>query len=209
MRLVVFGCALLLSSYHAVADVVSQQAYKVDRYVYCLVSEKSGSEKTYIGTGVQLKPGLVATVAHQVNGMDRITAYRGEHAISAGSVVVMDVANDLALIKIEPFPGGIGFKRLAEAEQSEGVFGIGCPYGLFHAITQGVVRNPLASVDGQRVIQVTMPIKIGDSGGPVFDLHGQWLGLVTGYLKRTPEVGVVIPVDLLVALVNNSVDLWR
>jgi len=179
---------------------------EVDRTVYCIISTwtDDGETRVFHGTGVQLAPGLVATVAHQVDGMDSIEVYRGDYRISEADLIAIDRTNDLAVLRIAERPGGLPLESDTPITQGQAIFQIGCPFGLFHAVSQGIVQKPQTRVDGRQLIAMDMTIHTGDSGGPVFDMQGHWVGVIRGFLTDTPHISIAMPIELLKALIRDT-----
>ena len=132
---------------------------------------------------------LFATALHVVNGLRSRT--RGSHALVAsasgtwatGEVVGRNQDLDLALVWLPRSEGGTAFAIPVRANDDlrdgESIFVIGHPNGLRFTLSSGIVsRKDLNS------IQITAPVSPGDSGGPLFDSHGNLAGIVTSMVDH-------------------------
>lgn len=127
-----------------------------------------------IGTGFYVKPDIVLTNYHVVEGAEFMEIKTHDGAETFGKVVKSDVRLDLALIKVQQrgkpvkfYSGSIPLGSTVEA--------IGHPKGLEYSITRGVVsairkRENVYGIGGKKVtfIQTDTPINSGNSGGPMF-----------------------------------------
>ena len=187
---------------------ISALVKQVDAHVMCIesLSSENGKLNKLTGTGVQIQPGLVVTVAHQVQGVDQIKVYRRDEQVSAAEVLALDPAHDLALLKIAEHPGGVlaPAQGAAQLVIGEEIFSIGCPFGFEHSLSRGYVKKLRVKLDGREFIQMDMSIHTGDSGAPVFDSSGQWIGVVGGYWKKSQSIGFAMPVEQVLDLLAQA-----
>src|SRR5690606_39199149 len=115
-----------------------------------------------------------------------------------------DRTHDLALIKVE------GEKlpplELGDSEglkQGAAVIAVGNPLGLEHSVVQGIVSAVREEVDGRPMIQLAIPIERGNSGGPVVDLAGRVVGLITLKSQLTDNLGYAVAVNALKPLIEK------
>lgn len=112
-----------------------------------------------------------------------------------------DPASDLAVLKIEG--NNLPFVRLGDSDRSrvgDWVVAIGNPFGLGGSVTAGII-SALHRVTGQggafdRFIQTDASINRGNSGGPLFDLNGNVIGINSQILSPTGGnvgIGLAIP----------------
>lgn len=142
-----------------------------------------------LGSGfVYTSDGYIITNNHVVEGVDKITVKvygkGGEREYEVVSVA-SDPDVDLALLKIEPeeplVPAELGDSDALRP--GEWVIAIGNPFGLEHTVTVGVVsatgrrKVPVRSLTD--FIQTDAQINVGNSGGPLVDIHGRVVGINT------------------------------
>ena len=134
--------------------------------------------------------------------VEQITVTLSDRREFEAELVGRDPASDLAVLKIKGnnFP----FVRFANSEQvrvGDWVVAIGNPFGLGGTVTAGIVsalhRNINAGIY-DRYIQTDASINMGNSGGPMFDLQGNVVGINTALISPTGGnvgIGFAIPAD--------------
>ena len=156
-----------------------------------------------IGSGfIVSADGLIATNLHVIGEARRlqIEMHDGKtHAVT--SIHASDAQRDLALLKIDakdlkPLPLGDS----AKVRQGENVVAMGAPEGLGFSIVQGVL-SATRDIDGNDMLQVAIPIEKGNSGGPLLDMQGKVLGILTLKHIKTDNLGFAMPVNALKELV--------
>jgi serine protease Do len=170
-------------------------------------------EASSLGSGFIISAdGYIVTNNHVISG-----GRQGPHSSTVSSVKVImpdrteydakivgrDPASDLAVLKIEakglPF---VKFGDSTKARVGDWVIAIGNPFGLGSTLTAGVV-SALHRVTGQggaydRYIQTDASINQGNSGGPMFDLNGNVIGINTMIFSPTGGnvgIGFAIPAE--------------
>lgn len=112
-------------------------------------------------------------------------------------VVEFDEELDYAVILVE----GSGFPALkvgnSQAIKSgETVYAIGNPKGLSNTISDGIISNPRReNFDG--MIQISVPISPGSSGGALLNARGEVIGITTGSLESGQNLNFAVPMDQL------------
>ena len=102
---------------------------------------------------------------------------------ASADVVATAVNADLALLWITRRSGNAAFTQpLAEATDGEPVFVIGHPEGLNYSLSTGIVSG-LRGTD----LQITAAISPGNSGGPVYDIHGNLVGIVSSKFDQNRD----------------------
>lgn len=104
------------------------------------------------------------------------------------SVVADDPANDLAVIKLKEPMNGYSFNRSAQPKLGSPVFTLGYPNPLMQGIdvkfTGGEVSGIKGILDDPRTMQISVPIQPGNSGGPLFNEKGEFVGIVVAKLNE-------------------------
>jgi S1-C subfamily serine protease len=175
-----------------------------------------------VGSGVLVSAdGKVVTAAHVVHTMEEITAqFIGSGPVPA-RVVASEPAADLSLLQLDSVPPGAVPARIADsnlAQVGDDLFVIGAPYGLSYALSQGVVSArwepntvtrefPLAEF-----IQTNAAINTGNSGGPVFNMAGEVLGIVSHLISQSggsQGLGFVVSSNSVKRLVLERRPVWH
>lgn len=145
--------------------------------------------QTGTGTGFVISTdGHIATNYHVVSGgqVIKIRSHKGE--IFPASVVLTDVSNDLAVLRIESRK--LPALRISPSDlvrKGETAITIGFPnvmlQGLDPKVTEGIVSS-LAGIKGEpNSFQISVPLQPGNSGGPLLDATGSVIGIVTSKLN--------------------------
>jgi len=123
-------------------------------------------------------------------------------------IVALSPFLDLALLKADPPPGvlirplPLGFSDSLQNGQT--VFAIGNPLGLERTISQGIISATRRSFEGQLFLQTTAAVNPGNSGGPLFNLRGEVVGITSMKAGLFSEgLGFAIPVDTLKSFLRD------
>jgi serine protease Do len=172
-----------------------------------------------LGSGFIINPdGYIVTNDHVVAGENKISVTIFERE-NSGELVKTQYENvrivassaewDLALLKIEN-TGGRAFKTVTLGNnsllrQGQHVFAIGNPLGLERSVSEGLVSIPIRLIDGRLFIQTTAQISPGNSGGPLFNLRGEVVGVnnmkVSGY--GAEGLGFAVPSETLQDFIDH------
>ena len=156
--------------------------------------------------------GYVLTNNHVVDGADQVTVRLSDRRELDAKVIGTDAQYDIALLKLNAsnLPVvSVGDSKLVKAGQW--VVAIGSPFGFDHSVTAGIVsavgRN-FGGADQQYVpfIQTDVPINRGNSGGPLFNLQGQVIGINSQIFSNTGGfmgVSFAIPIDIAMNAVEQ------
>ena len=95
--------------------------------------------------------------------------------------------------------------------QGEPVVVMGNPQGLKHSVVSGVLSGT-REIDGRNMMQLAIPVEPGNSGGPVLDMQGRVLGIVTMKSLVTENLGFAVSVSDLKPLLDKPnpvpIDRW-
>lgn len=160
-------------------------------------SQGAGRVERAFGSGFIIDPaGLIVTNRHVVEGAVKVTVTLNDERIFPATLVAANVYPDIALLKIEaPAPLAVSVWGDSDALRlGETVVAIGNPLGLATSITVGVVsalnRNVSSTVIDD-FIQTDTPINQGNSGGPLFNLRGEVVGVTWAIVTPTSAGGSV------------------
>ena len=140
------------------------------------------------GTGFVVAPGRVMTNHHVVEGCAEVRVRTGGGAELTASVAARDAPRDLALLTVRGDPGPpLRFRAGPQVRRGEPVVTYGFPLaGLLSSgptLTTGDVSALSGLRDNQAHFQISAPVQPGNSGGPLLDLAGNVLGVVTSKLN--------------------------
>ncbi|MGB8957045.1 MAG: trypsin-like peptidase domain-containing protein [Tumebacillaceae bacterium] len=182
-----------------------------DSWPYQMDTDRERSNTMNIGTGFFFDPrGYILTNEHVVHDADEVYVrfFDKEEGVPA-EVVGTSYELDLAVLKVKP-PKGLAILPLgvsSKVRQGEWVFAIGCPLGLDHSVTVGIVsakERPITIGDRHypKLLQTDAAINRGNSGGPLINLRGEVVGMNTAVSASSQGIGFAIPVDV----VKNAID---
>jgi serine protease Do len=178
------------------------------------ITQRGGS----LGSGFIISAdGYVVTNNHVVAParpdavVEQITVTLSDRTEYEAEVVGRDATSDIALLKINP-TRPLPFVRFGDSTQTrvgDWVVAIGNPFGLGGTVTAGIVsalhRNINAGVY-DRYIQTDAAINSGNSGGPMFDIQGNVIGINTALISPTGGnvgIGFAIPAEQIRPVVES------
>ena len=147
--------------------------------------------------------GYIMTNAHVVDAADEITVRLTDKREYKAKVIGADRRTDLALIKIEA--SGLPVVRFGDPNKlkvGEWVVAIGSPFGFENSVTAGIVSAKGRSLPQENYvpfIQTDVAVNPGNSGGPLFNLRGEVVGINSQIYSRTGGfmgLSFAIPIDV-------------
>src|ERR1043165_643670 len=144
-----------------------------------------------MGSGFIVSPdGYILTNAHVVSEADDVTVRLTDRREFPAKVVGFDPHSDVAVIKIDA--KNLPTVRIGDPAQlrpGEWVLAIGSPFGLDNSATAGIVSATSRAVGGEDTyvpfIQTDVAVNPGNSGGPLFNLRGEVIGMNSMIVSRT------------------------
>jgi len=155
-----------------------------------------------LGSGFVIDPsGILVTNNHVIEGADEIVANFNDGTKLTAKVLGRDEKTDLAVLKVEPTKPltAVGFGDSDKLRVGDWVMAIGNPFGLGGSVTLGIVsaRNrDINSGPYDNFIQTDAAINRGNSGGPLFNMDGQVIGINTAIISPSGGsigIGFAIP----------------
>jgi S1-C subfamily serine protease len=173
-----------------------------------------------LGSGVLISAdGKIMTAAHVVQVADRVGIEFKDGKIYPAHVVGSSTQADVALVQLDRLPTGMVPAPLADSDSidvGDQIVIIGAPYGLGHSFTVGHVSGKLTIagiVSGvpMQVIQTDAAINVGNSGGPMFNLEGEVVGIVSSILTQSggfEGVGFAVPTNVARKVLLTGGSFW-
>ena len=164
-----------------------------------------------LGSGFLISAdGYIVTNNHLIQGaggsgtVDQVTVTLPDKREFSARIIGRDQPSDLALLKIEgsnlPF---VNWGDSTRSRVGDWVVAIGNPYGLGGTVTAGIISALHRGITGagayDRYIQTDASINMGNSGGPMFDLNGNVIGINSALISPTGAsvgIGLAIPTEL-------------
>ena len=147
-----------------------------------------------LGSGVLISSdGKVLTAAHVVQTADVATVEFSDGQEITAHVIGSDVQSDVALLQLKEIPRGVAPATIGDSDKVEvgdEIFVIGAPYGISQTLSVGHLsgRHRLNRNDqttSVEFLQTDASINTGNSGGPMFDMQGNVIGIVSSIMTHT------------------------
>jgi len=167
---------------------------------------------TSLGSGFIIDPaGYIVTNNHVIADADEITVILHDNTNLKAKVVGRDTKTDLALLKVkanEPLVA-VNWGDSDAARVGDWVLAIGNPFGLGGSVTAGIIsarQRDINSGPYDDFLQTDAPINRGNSGGPMFNMNGQVIGINTAIYSPSGGsigIGFAIPSALAKEVVDE------
>lgn len=173
-----------------------------------------------LGSGVLISAdGRVLTAAHVVQAADRVAVEFTDGVLIPARVVSTEPRADVALLQLERVPLGAEPAKLGDSQQllvGDQIVVIGAPYGLSRSMTVGHVSGRLSpgrTISGVplELIQTDASINAGNSGGPMFNLSGEVVGIVSHIFSRSggfEGLGFAVSIRMAQTLLLSGPTFW-
>ena len=165
---------------------------------------QQGQPQTAQGSGFIIKPdGYILTNAHVVGDGGEVTVRLTDKREFKAKIIGVDVRTDVALIKIEGsnLPV-VPIGNPEKAKVGSWVAAIGSPFGFENSISAGIISAKGRTLPDESFvpfIQTDVAVNPGNSGGPLFDIDGNVIGINSMIYSRTGGymgVSFAIPIDI-------------
>ena len=157
-----------------------------------------------IGSGFIISSdGYILTNAHVVTDAQTLTVKLTDRREFSAKVIGVDRQSDVALIKIDAtgLPA-VHFGDPSHIRPGQWVIAIGSPFGYENSVTAGVISGTARTLPDENYvpfIQTDAAVNPGNSGGPLFNLNGEVIGINSQIFSRTGGfmgMSFAIPIDL-------------
>lgn len=168
--------------------------------------DKFGDE---VGTGsgfIVTSDGKVVTNYHvidQAYSAQAITSNNKTYKVAG--VYDYDIERDLAIIKLEN-ASSLPVVKLGNSDKvaiGDEVVAIGSPIGLQNTVSNGIVSSLRTLEDNNKYIQTSAPVSPGSSGGALFNLYGEVIGVIVGQFDGQ-NLNLAIPVNEAKPMLKNT-----
>ncbi len=173
------------------------------------------------GSGVLISDsGMVMTAAHVVNAMDEITVEGVAGEVVRAKIISSDAAADVSLLQLERVTAAMRVARLGDSSTvrvGQQVMVVGAPYGLAHSMSVGWIsaRWPANTIFRDMPLaeffQTTATINTGNSGGPMFNMAGEVIGIVSQNISKSggsEGLGFVVTINSAQKLLIERKVFW-
>ena len=173
-----------------------------------------------LGSGVIInEEGLIITAAHVVESANEISVKLQNGTTFPADVISSSTAADVALLKLRIVPPNLKPATLGRSSDSkigEQIFIIGAPRGLEHSLSVGHIsrkmdKNMISNGEMAGYIQTDASINQGNSGGPMFNMKGEVIGIVSFILTNSggfEGLGFAIDIDTAKKILFDVNSFW-
>ncbi len=177
--------------------------------------EKDGLPRkvSSLGSGFVIDPsGLIVTNNHVIEGADEILInFTDGTKLKVTKILGHDPKTDLALLKVEPKKPlkAVTFGDSSKMRVGDWVMAIGNPFGLGGSVTVGIISATKRDINAgpyDDFLQTDAAINRGNSGGPLFNMDGQVIGVNTAIISPSGGsigIGFAVPSNSAVQVVDQ------
>ena len=174
---------------------------------------------TSLGSGFVIDAsGVIVTNNHVIAEADKIAVVLSDKTRLEAKVIGRDAKTDIALLRIDPGEKKLAALSLGDSDGTrvgDWVIAIGNPFGLGGTVTAGIVSARQRDINAgpyDDFIQTDASINRGNSGGPMFNLAGEVIGINTAIFSPTGGsvgIGFAIPSNLAGPIIDQLVEFGR
>ena len=170
-----------------------------------------GQVERGVGTGVVIvDKGVILTNLHVVAGSETIKVTFADGLEAPAVITGVQPENDLAVLQAQKIPDDLipaVMRSTADLRPGDQVAAVGFPFGIGPSVSAGVVsglkrsfRSPEGKQELGNLIQFDAAANPGNSGGPLVNMDGEVLGIVTAILNPTQQrtfigIGFAVPIE--------------
>ncbi|MGB0694575.1 MAG: DegQ family serine endoprotease [Rhodospirillaceae bacterium] len=179
---------------------------------------RSGPRATSLGSGFIIsEAGLIVTNNHVIEGADEITVILHDDTALKAELVGRDEKTDIAVLQVEsdePLPAVV-MGDSESARVGDWVVAIGNPFGLGGTVTAGIISAKTRDINAgpyDSFIQTDASINKGNSGGPLFNMQGEVIGINTAIYSPSGGsigIGFSVPTSLAKQVIADLTEFGR
>jgi len=167
-----------------------------------------------LGSGfvIDAREGLIVTNTHVIEGADEIVVnFADGSRLKVDQVLGKDGKTDLALLKVTPKKPlkAVKFGSSETLRVGDWVMAIGNPFGLGGSVTVGIISAKARDINSgpyDDYLQTDAAINKGNSGGPLFNMAGEVIGINTAIISPTGGsigIGFAVPSDIAMPVIEQ------
>ncbi|WP_283194339.1 DegQ family serine endoprotease [Rhizobium sp. AN80A] len=165
-----------------------------------------------LGSGFVIDPqGLIVTNNHVIDGADDIEINFADGTKLKAKLIGTDTKTDLAVLKVEPKKPlkAVQFGDSSVMRIGDWVMAIGNPFGFGGSVTVGIISGRGRNINAgpyDNFIQTDAAINKGNSGGPLFNMKGEVIGINTAIISPSGGsigIGFSVPAELAAGVVQQ------
>lgn len=168
-----------------------------------------------LGSGFVIDPtGFIVTNNHVIENADDIEAVFPDGSKLKATLIGTDPKTDLSVLKVEPTKPlkAVKFGDSRRMRIGDWVIAIGNPFGLGGSVTLGIISARGRNINAgpyDNFIQTDAAINKGNSGGPLFNMNGEVIGINTAIISPSGGsigIGFAVPTELAENIVKQLIE---
>ncbi len=167
-----------------------------------------------LGSGfvIDAKEGIIVTNNHVIDGADEIIANFNDGTKLKAELIGKDAKADLAVLRVKPAKKplvAVPFGSSTKLKTGDWVMAIGNPFGLGGSVTLGIISAKQRDINSgpyDEFLQTDAAINKGNSGGPLFNMDGEVIGINTAIISPSGGsigIGFAVPSDSAVVVIDQ------
>jgi len=178
-------------------------------------SQGKNQKVSSLGSGFVIDPsGYVVTNNHVIEGADDIEVIFPNGTKLKAKLVGTDTKTDLSVLKVEPKAPlkAVPFGNSRSMRIGDWVMAIGNPFGLGGSVTLGIISARGRNINAgpyDNFIQTDAAINKGNSGGPLFNMRGEVIGINTAIISPSGGsigIGFAVPTEIAENVVHQLIE---
>ena len=192
----------------------SDPFYQLFKHFYGGQMPDTQAPSESLGSGfIVSADGYILTNAHVIDGANVVTVKLTDKREYRAKVIGSDKQSDVAVLKIDA--KDLPTVKIGNPDQSkvgQWVVAIGSPYGFDNTVTSGIISAKARSLPDETYIpfiQTDVPVNPGTSGGPLFNLNGEVIGINSMIYSQTggfQGLSFAIPINAAIKVKNELVE---
>ncbi len=167
-----------------------------------------------LGSGfvIDAKDGIIVTNNHVIDGADEIIANFNDGSKLKAELIGKDAKADLAVLRVKPGKKPLiaaPFGSSTKLKTGDWVMAIGNPFGLGGSVTLGIISAKQRDINSgpyDEFLQTDAAINKGNSGGPLFNMDGEVIGINTAIISPSGGsigIGFAVPSDSATVIIDQ------
>ncbi len=154
------------------------------------------------GTGsgfIVTSDGVLVTNYHVIDKASRVRIKLDTGVVhEVIGVLIYDIKQDYAVLRVgaQNLPV-VTLGSSTNIETGQKVVAIGSPFGLQNSVSDGIISSKSRVIEGVEMIQMTTPISPGSSGGALFNMEGEVIGITTATRVGGQNLNLALPIDVI------------
>jgi serine protease Do len=186
-----------------------------------VTAQGQAASESGVGSGVLISAdGKIFTAAHVVHTADEITVEFLSGETIVARVVASEPEADVSLLQLDRAPARPVVARIGDSSRvqvGEQIFIVGAPYGIGHTLTVGYIsarhkpNTVYSAMSRAEFLQTDAAINQGNSGGPMFSMQGEVIGIVSHIISKSggfEGLGFVVTSNMARRLLLEQRSFW-